>query len=982
MRNNFRFVFFIVLFCFVLHYSYSQDYKISGYVKNSETGEAISGAEVTLTPGTKKTTADKDGSYSFTGLSAGRYIVKASSMGYETTTNEVDLNSDMTVNFKLNSGSIKTDELIVEINRAKIRETPVAFTNIDSKTINEKIAGQDAPMIVKGIPGMYAFSTDGVGNGESQLLVRGFNQNYVQVMINGIATNDPESNAVYWSNWGSVSSNAGSFQIQRGAGSSLYGAGSFGGSFNIITENPDLKHFYGFNLSLGSPMNTMYGVKLNSGLFNKKYSAYVNVDRKIAEGTRISGRYEGINYYTSVSFYPNSKQSVKFVLHGAPQAHGYSFSNSIGYFKKFGFDANSAPFLPRSIVSQLPVNKTTGQANYGLSDGVRELVDDNFVNLSHNFFHKPQMELHYSYDLNQKSKLLATAFYTIGRGGGSSITGNGNVFSFKKGTGINGATVDTLTTNLLGPQGYINSLGVADTVYLKNAVQKISYSFHSQYGLLTSYQTQFGKNLNIVGGAEFRNWNADHPGHFTNLFNKTSTTQSYAADTSTTPGVVKIASFNRRVYQGDLSGPGDLGNPFSWNLVTDNGTYRTQYRNYQGQTPQFTLFTQANYIWKNLNVMGSLQYVWYKYTLTERMPSENAIGKQLTSAQASALGLVDSTSEGARGDKFYMRGTNNKFYEFSLVKADRSRGFLQPKFGANFNATKNINVFANFAHVERFVDLSVYYDQGRVDPNVQDEKSNQYEFGIGWTSPDFNAKINGYYMLWQNKSTRIQDITQIGQPGYDRNGFRTELVGTSEHRGVEFEFSSKLDKLMPIKGLGLKGSLTFMDNKWKDVLSSVLTDPITGKRRAFNVGALNKDGNVDTLFFDQLPGTHVASGPQLMMSLGVNYLYKKFFAGIDMNYYGRDYLLDGDTYLATGGDYVGTANGKDLFRSTYDNKLPDRVIFDGYIGYNYQLTKWFRGAVSIQVLNLADKQYFSSSDRFGVIPGLRRSFRFNISEGL
>jgi len=966
--------------------SANSQYKVSGTVRNVETGEAISGAQVSLSPGSSKTTTDKDGKYVFTGIPTGNYVLKATYLGYEIMTQSVEVKSaDITANFDMRSGTISTEELIVEINRAKDRMTPVAFTNVDAKTIDQRIAGQDAPLIVKGIPGMYAYSTDGVGNGEASMLIRGFTQNYVSVMINGIPTNDPESNAVYWSNWGSVSSNAGSFQIQRGAGSSLYGAGSFGGSFNIITETPNPKFFYGLNFGYGDPKNTMFGVKLNSGLLMKnKLSLYANVDRKIAEGTRVSGRYEGVNYYSSISYFPKSNIGTKLVLHGAPQEHGYSFSNIIAYFKKFGIEANSAPFLPKNIVEQLPANKTTGEPNYGLLDGKRELEDQDYVNLSHNFFHKPQLEGHFSYDVNKNSKLLTTLFYTVGRGGGSSINGAGTLFSLRKGLGSNGSTVDTLVTNYYGPQGFINTVGVADTIYLKNAYQRISYSLHSQYGLLASYQTVLGKSLNVVGGVEFRNWTADHPGHFTNLFGKSFVTQSYAADTSTTPGVVKIASFSRRVRQGDIDGPNDLGSPFGWNLSTEDPTYATQYRNYKGETPQLTVFAQGNYLLKNLNIMASVQYVWYKYKLTENMPSENAIGKLLSSSEASALGLVDSTSEGPRNGKFYMRGTNGRFYEFNLVNESRSRGFIQPKIGANYNITKNVNIFGNFAHVERFVDLGIYYNQGRVDSDVEDEKSDQFELGLGWTSPDFTAKLNGYYMLWKNKSARIQDISQAGLPGFDRNGFKSELVGTSEHKGLEFEFTASLDKLIKkVKGFGLKGSLTYMDNKWQDVLSSVMTDPITGKRRAFNTSALNQDGNVDTLFYDELKGTHVASGPQLMISGGINYNYKGFFIGADVNFYARNYLLDGDSYLGVSGEYVGqNSAGKDLFQTNYDNQLPTATIFDTYAGYNYTLSKWFKGQISVQVLNLADTEWYAGADRFGIIPGMKRTLRLNVSAGL
>jgi outer membrane receptor protein involved in Fe transport len=975
---------------------YSQTYELSGKVQNVETGEPIQGAEISLTPGTMKTLTDNTGYYIFSKIGPGTYIIKVKYLGYEIETREVTVNSNVTSDFALKSGTITTDELIVEINRAKERETPVAFSTVDAKRIDQKIHGQDAPMIVKGIPGMYSYSTDGVGNGEGQLLVRGFSQNYVQVLINGIPTNDPESNSVYWSNWGSVSSNAGSIQVQRGAGSSLYGSGSFGGSFNVITENPGMNHFYGANLSLGDPKNYLYGIKVNTGLFLKKKFAFAfNVDRKIAEGNRISGRYEGINYYSSLSFFPNPKQSIKLVLHGAPQEHGYSFSNHVVYFKKFGYKANSAPFLPKEVVDLLPFNKTNGLPNYGLNDNTRELVDDKFVNLSHNHFHKPQAELHYSFDVNQKSKLMTTLFYSLGRGGGSSINSAGNVFSFTnrtKNSGMNGYRIDTLTTNYYGSQGYVNTVGVADTIYLKNAFQRDSYSLHRQFGILSSYTTEPVKNLKVTAGAEFRSWFADHPGHFTNLFGKTRVTQSYSFRDTT--GKVSSSTFSRYVYQGDIEGPEDDAgfDIFGWELSKNDPSYKSQYRNYSGDVPQITIFAQGNYQLNKLNFMGSFQYVWYKYTLKENMPSESSIGQQLTLQQAQELGLTgstgvaDSTKEGPDGSgKFYMLGSNKKWYSFDLINADRSRGFIQPKFGINYNATKNFNVFANFAHVERFIDLSVYYNQGLLNPDAKDEKSNQFELGLGWTSDWINAKLNGYYMLWDNKVARIQDVSKAGFPGYDRNGFRSELVGTSRHMGGEFEFNMVFDRWFSIKGFGIRGAATLMNNTWTKVLDEVktLTDA-SGKilRRPFNTGAFDENGNTDTLYFDELEGTHVASGPQFMLSAGLNFSNEKIFGGIDMHMFDRFFLLDGDTYQPVDAERIGvTSSGKEIWNSKYDNQLPSAFTFDFYAGYNFNLAGYVKGTASVQVMNIFDKDYFSAVDRFGVIPGQKRTVRFNISLG-
>jgi outer membrane receptor protein involved in Fe transport len=975
MRKIFSSLILLLLVTFFLNSAFAQNYSISGKIKNAETGEPVSNAKINLTPGTIGTTSDATGYYELKNLSDGNYAMKVSYIGYETFIKDISLKGDLVINVDLKSGGITTD--IIEINRARDRETPVAFTDIDKSKIEKVISGQDAPMLVRGTPGLYTYSTDGVGNGEGQLLVRGFSQNYVQVLINGIPTNDPESNSVYWSNWGAVSSNASSIQIQRGAGSSLYGSGSFGGSFNILTESALPNGYYGLNLNLGNPMNTLYGFTANTGLIKNKFSGTLNIDRKIAEGTRVSGRYEGTNYYTSLAFFPTTKQSVKVVLHGAPQEHGYSWSNDVIYFKKFGYKANPAPFIPKSVVEQLPANKTNGLPNYGLLDDSRELVDNNFVNLSHNFFHKPQGELHYTYEFSPQTMLNSTLFYSMGRGAGSSINSAGTMFSFKRAnTGNNGTSIDTILTNYYNTEGYIGDSASAN-IYLKNAFQRISYSFHQQLGVLASIQTKVNKDFNITAGAEFRNWKADHPGHFTNLFGKTTVNQTYAAvkrnwnNTADTLG-----TFSRPVYQGDLEGPeSDVGNIFGWNLSSTDNTYKTQYRNYVGETPQYTLFAQGNYQIKNLNIMGSLQYVWYKYKLTENMPSENAIGKQDVTTQDSTEGLHSN-------GKFYMKGADKKLYAFDLINSERSRGFWQPKIGLNYNLTDKFNVFGNFAHVERFVDLGIYYNQGRLNDEAEDEKSNQYELGLGYNDQVLFFKINGYYMDWQNKSTRITDVSKAGQPGYDRNGNISLLVGTSRHMGVEMETNALLDKWLPFKGLKLSGSFTLMDNKWISVLDNVKVDPITGKRTVFNSSSRNSSGNIDTLYFDELEDTPIASGPQLMFNVGLDYTFNEFFAGASVNFFSKNYLLDGGTYTATDAELLSTTPaGKEVWKSTYDNTLQSAATVDFFAGYNYNFAKYLKGTITFQVLNIFNTEYFAAADRNGPIPGMLRTFRLNTSLG-
>ncbi|HLA69314.1 MAG TPA: TonB-dependent receptor, partial [Bacteroidota bacterium] len=268
---------------------FAQNATIRGRLTDVDSGQPLVSASVLIVGTTIGAASDADGNYTVSNVPPGSYTLRATYLGYTAQQQAITVTPDasMTADFALKQTVLQYGEVIVEVNRARARETPVAFTDIGKEQIDQRIHGQDAPLLLKGTPSLYAYSTDGVGNGEAKLFVRGFNQNYVQVLINGVPTNDPESNSVYWSNWGSVSSAAASVQVQRGAGSSLYGAGAFGGSFNIVTGNARPTRHYGVNLAFGDPQNTMYGVDLNSGLIADAYAASLRFDRKVGDGNRL-----------------------------------------------------------------------------------------------------------------------------------------------------------------------------------------------------------------------------------------------------------------------------------------------------------------------------------------------------------------------------------------------------------------------------------------------------------------------------------------------------------------------------------------------------------------------------------------------------------------------------------------------------------------------------------------------------------------------
>lgn len=123
---------------------------------------------------------------------------------------------------------------------AKDRKTPVAVSTIKEAQIIEKMGNQEFPEILNSTPSVYA-TKGGGGFGDGKTVIRGFTQENIAVMVNGMPVNDMETGAVYWSNWSGLSDVTSAMQVQRGLGSSKLAIASVGGTINILTRAADKK---------------------------------------------------------------------------------------------------------------------------------------------------------------------------------------------------------------------------------------------------------------------------------------------------------------------------------------------------------------------------------------------------------------------------------------------------------------------------------------------------------------------------------------------------------------------------------------------------------------------------------------------------------------------------------------------------------------------------------------------------------------------
>ena len=166
--------------------------------------------------------------------------------------------------------SLKNVELqnvqVVAIRASK--KTPMAFTNMNQDQIKAVNFGQDIPYLLSLTPSVTMTSDAGNGIGYTTLRVRGTDPSRINVTANGIPMNDAESAQLFWVNMGDFASSVQSMQIQRGVGTSTNGAGAFGATLNMQTENIGISPYLALDVSSGSYHSHKQTLRFGTGIIN------------------------------------------------------------------------------------------------------------------------------------------------------------------------------------------------------------------------------------------------------------------------------------------------------------------------------------------------------------------------------------------------------------------------------------------------------------------------------------------------------------------------------------------------------------------------------------------------------------------------------------------------------------------------------------------------------------------------------------------
>ncbi|MET0946485.1 MAG: TonB-dependent receptor [Flavobacterium sp.] len=725
--------------------------KITGTITDG-TG-SLPGANVVIKGSTTATSTDFDGKFTLSTTSSTGEIV-ISFLGYQNQTVRFSVSNGATTNLGtivLASNSNELSEIVVKsttVDIAKDRKTPVAVSTIKASEIQEKLGNQELPEILKSTPSVYV-SKSGGGYGDSRITIRGFSQNNIAVMVNGMPVNDMENGSVYWSNWSGLSDVTSAIQVQRGLGSSKLAIASVGGTMNYITKASDLKQGGTVGTSFGNDNFFKSNVAYNTGKLDNGLSASVLYSHTQGDGYVDATKFNGDNYYIGLGYATkNNKHDFQLTITGAPQWHDQrSTFITIAQYQKYGTESDP----------NIKYN-----SDWGYKNGQE-------FNMVRNYYHKPVISLNYDFQINETSKLSTVAYVSFGRGGGS--------------RGAGGAAANNYASN-----AFRTADGLVD------------------YDKIVAWNT----GQQVIRGANNVDYTRATNGTSGQFQNSVDTGRSSAGVYNNTSGISQISSVNSHNWYGAIV---NFNKKFTDNLTWDIGVDVRGYKgiHYQNLNNLLGADSYIDNLDKNnpnrvLTETYSTYPAWNVFKSTDDEQKINFYNDGDVRWYGGFTQLEYSNDnltvfvQGALSQQGFKRVDYFKYLASDPLSSTDYENILggNVKGGANYNINENHNVYFNTGYYSKQPFFNAVYPNNAslVNGNLTNEKIFGLEAGYGFRSRIFTANVNVYRTSWKDRYQRSNDNDPTNPGGY------YDFAGITEiHSGLEFDGRARVTDKLNITGM-------------------------------------------------------------------------------------------------------------------------------------------------------------------------------------
>ena len=673
---------------------------ITGTIVDGETSTPLPGASIVVKGTTKGATTDFDGNFTVN-ISEGTGTLVISYIGY------VSTNIKFTGPGSVGTISLQPDaeqlgEVVVVgsgiIDLASDRRTPIAVSSIPVKIIQEKIGTQDVTMTLVNTPSVYVSGQAG-GFGDTNMRVRGFDQDNTAFLLNGQPINGMEDGLMYWSNWSGLNDIASGVQIQRGLGSSKLAISSVGGTVNFVTKATDMNQggFAYSTIANDNYIKTAAGY--NTGISEKGWGLSVMLSHWQGDGYNEGNFGEGQTYFISAGYRPNDQHNFNFLITGAPQFHDQNFTKSISSYLENGLRYNN---------------------NWGTYNG-------QYKTERRNFYHKPVANLNWDWNINESTNLSTVLYASWGNGGG---------------TGNRGVRIRTDEGRIDYDAIYAQNAAVTDGAGVNFGsedayVTRASMNLHSWYGLITNFEKQLSDNLSWNVGFDLRTYYGKHFRVVSDFHGLSSWSEDIR---------LRDQNNNHDTYGGfgtyKFVTATESFRPSGWAAAFDSypEDQKIAYSNDE-RISYGGLFTQLEYSTDQVSAFfqGSVSNQYHQRFDFYQYADQALIDG--TSSQSTAVSLPAGITPGTDSEKVNNFGYNAKA-GFSY-KPNEAHAFY---FNTGYYNRQpyHDNIYLNFTN--------------QINPLTENEKIFGLEAGYGFNSSIFSANVNLYRTSWKDRVVTSSDI--------------------------------------------------------------------------------------------------------------------------------------------------------------------------------------------------------------------------------
>jgi hypothetical protein len=273
------------------------------------------------------------------------------------------------------------------------QNVPTFTTSLDLSEDGQD--GQDVSGLLQSSKDVFT-NVAGFNFSAARYRVRGYDSENFFVSMNGLNLNDPESGRAIWAFWGGLNDITRYQESKPGISASSYSFGGIGGFSNINSRASAIRKGSRISYALA---NRSYQhramVTHGTGMMDNGMAVAVSASTRLSNEGYVDGTYyNAASYFVSIEKKINARHSLGFVAFGAPTVQG---KRSISVQETYDLTGN---------------NYYNSYWGYQNGEKRNSRIRNN---------HKPMIMLNHYFDINSKTKLNSSVFYTFGKQGNTRL---------------------------------------------------------------------------------------------------------------------------------------------------------------------------------------------------------------------------------------------------------------------------------------------------------------------------------------------------------------------------------------------------------------------------------------------------------------------------------------------------------------------------------------------------------------------------------